>query len=83
MIITGSDLKKYNHIENLILNCLLGKSNINPSYTSYELLYDRLTNLKPYIDAIISNVDINILLHDRIHNILSNTDLISLYGKIK
>lgn len=80
MDLKNKEIVKYNHIENLILDCVLGKSNITNEPQSYDLLHTRLTNLKSYIDSIITNVELNILLKSRINNILSNTNLINLYG---
>lgn len=83
MNLTEKDLTKYNHIENLILDCVLGKSNISKEPQSYDLLHNRLTNLKVYTDSIIKNIELNILIHNRINHILNNINLINLYGRFK
>jgi len=74
-----SELNKYKYIEKLIISCALGKSNISDTRVNHTLVSERLLNLHHYINQVIFNIDLNIMLHDFIDSVLHNNNFKKIY----
>ena len=70
---------KFQTIERWILNCALKGSNITTSRNNWELVYNRLHNLKQFINQVITKQSLNEILHNQIDSILQNEDFIEIY----
>jgi len=77
---TNAELDKYKRVEQLIISCALGKSNISNNSITYELVSLRLNNLRPFINQVIRNNELNILLHNFIDSIINNPHFKSIYA---
>lgn len=74
-----SQYKKFQIIERWILNCALRGSNITNELVTWNLVYIRLESLKSFIDSVILEPELNIILHNQIDNILDNADFKAIY----
>lgn len=61
------------------MNCALKGSNITTSRNNWELVYNRLHNLKQFINQVITKQSLNEILHNQIDSILQNNDFIEIY----
>ena len=61
------------------MNCALKGSNITTSRNNWELVYNRLHNLKQFINQVITKQSLNEILHNQIDSILQNEDFIEIY----
>ena len=63
----------------MILNCALKGSNITNTPVNWELVTLRLTNLKSFIEQVITIHYLKEILFSQIDNILSNSDFQEIY----
>ena len=62
-----------------MLNCALRGSNITNELVTWNLVCIRLESLKSFIDSVILEPELNVILHNRIDNILDNADFKAIY----
>ena len=62
-----------------MLNCALCGSNVTNELITWNLVYTRLESLKSFIDSVITQSELNIILHNQIDNILNNKDFQAIY----
>ena len=74
-----SQYKKFQIIERWVLNCALRGSNITNELVTWNLVCIRLESLKSFIDSVILEPELNVILHNRIDNILDNADFKAIY----
>lgn len=62
-----------------MLNCALRGSNVSNELITWNLVCIRLEGLKSFIDSVITQPELNIILHNQIDNILDNEDFKAIY----
>ena len=71
--------QKFQTIERWVLNCSLGKSNVSTELITWNVVCSRLVGLKSFIDTVITQPELNVILHNQIDNILNSPDFQAIY----